>query len=235
MKATLYGTPGSHPVACVELMLRYKGVDYRRRDLPNMTHKPLLRLMGFDSRTVPVMTLDGRRVTTTKRIARALEAAVPSPPILPVDPALEDWADDELQECVRVLGRWGAVREPASMATFLERPVMGMPAGAVKASLPVVGRLTALQMKVGDESARRELAALPGHLDRVDALVGDGTLGAERLNALDFQVAPSVRLAMAFEQLRDGIAARPAGAHALRVCPEFAGRFGPILPAEWLA
>jgi glutathione S-transferase len=230
MKAILYGTPGSHPTMSAELMLRHKGVAYRRCDLPNMTHKPLLRLMGFEGRTVPVMTLDGRRVTTTKRIARALEAAVPSPAILPVDPALEQWADDDLQECVRALGRWGAVREPASMATFLERPVLGMPAGAVKASLPVVGRLTAMQMKIPDDVALAELAALPGHLDRVDALVADGTIGGARLNALDFQIAPSVRLAMAFEQLCDEIAARPAGALALRVCPDFPGRFGPVLP-----
>jgi glutathione S-transferase len=39
---------------------------------------------------------------------------------------------------------------------------------------------------------------------------------------------------MAFEQLRDAIAARPAGAHALRVCPGGAGRFGPVLPEEWM-
>ena len=231
MRAVLYGTPGSHPAMSAELMLRHKGVAYRRRDLPNMTHKPLLRLMGFDARTVPVMTLDGRRVTTTMRIARALESAVPQPAILPVDEALERWADDDLQECVRALGRWGAVRDPASMATFLVRPVLGMSPAAVKASLPVVGRLTARQMKVPGDVASAQLAALPGHLDRVDALLADGTIGGERRNALDFQIAPSVRLAMAFDQLREAIAARPAGAFALRVCPEFAGRFGPVLPA----
>ncbi len=234
MKAILYGTPGSHPSMTAELMLRHKGVEYKRRDLPNMTHKPLLRAMGFDVRTVPVMTLDGRRVTTTRRIARALEAAVPEPPILPVDEALEAWADDDLQECVRALGRWAAVRDRASMATFLERPVMGMPVGMVKATLPVVGRLTAMQMKVPDEVARAAAAALPGHLDRVDALLAAGTIGGARLNALDFQIAPSIRLAMAFDQLRDAIAARPAGGHAVRVCPDGAGRFGPVLPEEWV-
>jgi glutathione S-transferase len=204
-------------------MLAFKSVPYTRIDLPNMNHKPLLRLMGFGVRTVPVMKLDGRRVTTTRRITRALGVPVP-------DEALEAWADDELQECVRALGRWGAVHDPPSMATFLDRPVLGMPASLVKRSLPVVGRLTAMQMKVPDATAHAELAALPGHLDRVDALLADGTIGGEQPNALDFQIAPSVRLAMCFDQLRDGIAARPAGAHALRVCPDFPGRFGPVLP-----
>lgn len=234
MKATLYGVPGSHPAKSAELMLQYKGVDYRRRDLPNMTHKQLLRLMGYDARTVPVMTLDGKRVTSTKRIARALEAAVPEPAMLPVDEALETWADDDLQECVRRLGRWAAVKDRSSMASFLPGAKLGLPVGVVKASLPVVGRLTAMQMKVNDDAARESLAALPGHLDRVDALIADGTIGG-RPNVLDFQIAPSVRLAMVFDQLRDEVAARPAGAHALRVCPIYPGRVGPVFPEEWLS
>jgi glutathione S-transferase len=223
MTNTLYGTPGSHPSKSAELMLAFKGVDFKRVDLPNMTHKPILRVMGFDVKTVPVMKLDGKRVTTTRRITRALGVDVP-------DEALEGWADDELQACVRAIGRWGAVHDPPSMATFLDRPVLGMPVGMVKASLPVVGKLTAMQMKIPDATARERLAVLPGHLDRVDALLADGTIGGAQPNALDFQIAPSVRLAMCFDQLRDEVAARPAGAHALKVCPDFPGRFGPVLP-----
>jgi glutathione S-transferase len=223
MTNTLYGTPGSHPSKSAELMLAFKGVDHKRVDLPNMTHKPILRVLGFDVKTVPVMKLDGRRVTTTRRITRALGVDVP-------DEALEAWADDELQECVRAIGRWGAVHDPSSMATFLDRPVAGMPVGMVKATLPVLGRLTAMQMKIPDATARAQLAALPGHLDRVDALLADGTIGGAQPNALDFQIAPSVRLAMCFDQLRDEIAARPAGGHAVKVCRDFPGRFGPVLP-----
>ena len=92
-----------------------------------------------------------------------------------------------------------------------------------------------MQMKIPDEVARRHAAALPGHIDRVDELLADGTIGGEQPNALDFQIAPSVRLAMAFDQFRDAIAARPAGAHALRVCPDYPGRFGAVLPPEWLS
>jgi glutathione S-transferase len=116
------------------------------------------------------------------------------------------------------------------MASFVAGPVMGVPAAAVKASLPVLGPLTALRMKVPDAVMERSREALPGHLDRVDALLADGTIGGAEPNALDFQIAPSVRLAMCFDQLRDELAARPAGAFALRVCPDFPGRFGPVLP-----
>lgn len=234
MSATLYGVPGSHPSLGAELMLRHKGIAYRRRDLPNMTHRLILPLLRFRGSTVPVLALDGRRVSGSRAITRALEAARPQPPLLPVDPALEAWADDVLQDCVRTLARWAAVREPASMATFLEGARLGVPVGVVRALLPALGPLTAMQMRVPDAAARQQLAALPAHLDRVDGLLADGTIGGATPNALDFQIAPSVRLAMAFEQLRPQLAARPAGAFALRLCPAYPGRFGSVLPPQWL-
>ena len=233
-RATLYGTPGSHPSLSAELMLRHKGVDYRRHDLPNMTHRYLVPLLRYEGSTVPLLKLDGRRISGTKRIARALEAAQPQPPILPVDEAVETWADDVLQDCVRMLARWTAPRDRASMATFVDGAKLGLPVGVVKAMLPVIGPLTARQMRIGDDVARAELAALPGHLDRVDALLADGRIGGAQPNVLDFQIAPSVRLAMAFDQLRPHVAPRPAGVHALRVAPVYAGRFGPVFPEEWM-
>jgi len=33
MDARLYVIPGSHPARAAELILRYKGIDYKRRDL----------------------------------------------------------------------------------------------------------------------------------------------------------------------------------------------------------
>ncbi len=39
---------------------------------------------------------------------------------------------------------------------------------------------------------------------------------------------------MTMADLRPAIEARPAGAHALRVVPKFAGEVPPILPSAWL-
>jgi glutathione S-transferase len=239
MEARLIGVPGSHPSLAAELMLRHKGIDHRRLDLPNMAHRFILPLMRYRSTTVPVMRLDGRRVVGTRRIARALDAVRPQPPLFPPDraavEAAEAWADDELQDGVRQLGRWAAVRDPQAMATFLEGVHMGVPEGAVKASLPVLRPVIALQMRVSDATAEACARALPGQLDRVDALLADGVIGGEPPNAADFQVATCVRLAMCFDQLRERIAARPAGAHARRICPHYPGRFGPVLPEAWIA
>lgn len=64
--------------------------------------------------------------------------------------------------------------------------------------------------------------------------LGDGVIGGAQPNAADFQVAPTVRLAMCFEQLRPSIEGRPAGAHALRLCSVYPGRFGRVIPEDWL-
>jgi glutathione S-transferase len=239
MRAKLYGVPGSHPVLSAELMLAYKGIPYSRFDLPNMSHKFILPLLRFRGSTVPVMKLDGRRVTSTMRIARALDKLQPDPPLFPPQGAAavegaEAWADSVLQDTVRQLGRWGATHDPDAMGTFLETARMGVPTGVVRRALPLLRPVVALQMNVSDETARACLAALPGQLDRVDALLAEGVIGGEHPNAADFQIAPCVRLAMCFDQLRDGIASRPAGGHAMRVCPNFPGRFTAVLPEAWL-
>ena len=77
MTATLYGIPASHPVYATTLMLERKGVEYKRIDLPQWFHRPLLRLLRFPGTTVPALVLDGRRILTTMAIARALDAREP--------------------------------------------------------------------------------------------------------------------------------------------------------------
>jgi glutathione S-transferase len=86
-----------------------------------------------------------------------------------------------------------------------------------------------------DSAVLADLAALPGMLDHVDSLIADGVIGGEHPNAADFQIAPTLRLLMAFDDLRPSIEARPAGEFAMRVCPEYPGRIRACLPADWLA
>ena len=63
MHAKLVGVPGSHPCVSAELMLRYKGVEFTRLDLPNMTHKALLPLLRYRGSTVPVISFEGKRIS----------------------------------------------------------------------------------------------------------------------------------------------------------------------------
>ena len=56
-------------------------------------------------------------------------------------------------------------------------------------------------------------------------------IGGERRNAVDFQVAPSVRLMLCFDQLREHIDARPAGRYARGLVPDYPGRVREVFPA----
>jgi len=237
--ARLVGVPGSHPCVSAELMLRYKGIEFTRLDLPNMTHKALLPLLRHRGSTVPVISLDGTRVSGTMRIARALDHFVPEPPLFPAQDratveGAEAWADSVLQDGVRQMSRYSVSQDPEAMASFLTAPVLKIPASTMRTILPAIKPVVLLQMRTKEETARTCLEALPGQLDRVDALLAEGVIGSELPNAADFQIAPSVRLMMTFDQLRPHIQARPAGAHALRLVPDYPGRFREVFPTQWL-
>ena len=87
-------------------------------------------------------------------------------------------------------------------------------------------------MRTSDDTAKACLEALPGQLDRVDALLAEGVIGGERPNAADFQIAPSVRLMLCFDQLRDAHR-RPSRAAVMLVAlvPDYPGRFREVFPA----
>jgi glutathione S-transferase len=239
MRAKLVGVPGSHPVISAELMLRYKGIEFSRLDLPNITHRVILPLMRYRGHTVPVINLDGRRISGTMRIARALDALRPDPPLFPAEhrasvEGAEAWADSALQDGVRQLARWAVSKDPDAIPSFVAGAQMGPITPVVRRTAPLLRPLIALQMRKPDAAAQAVMEALPAQLDRVDALLEEGVIGGERPNAADFQIAPCVRLMMTFDQLRDHIDARPAGRHARRYVPDYTGRFKAVIPKEWM-
>jgi glutathione S-transferase len=236
MRAKLIGVPGSHPCLSAELMLQRKGIEFSRLDLPNMSHKYILPLMRYRGSTVPVMKIEGKRVSGTMKIARALEALRPDPPLFTRDDLEGDeaWADAVLQDGVRQMARWAVGKDPEAMGTFLEDAKMTVPTPARRKALPAIRPIVLAQMRARDEGARACLEALPAQLDRVDALLAEGVIGGERPNVVDFQVAPSVRLMLTFDQLREHIDARPAGRHARALVPRYPGRFREVFPADWM-
>jgi glutathione S-transferase len=79
------------------------------------------------------------------------------------------------------------------------------------------------------------LGELPPMLDRVDAWIAAGLLDADDPGAADFMIAPSTRALMWFEDLRPAIEGRPAGAHALRLAPRYAGAIPAVFPEDAVA
>ncbi|HKQ16921.1 MAG TPA: glutathione S-transferase family protein [Solirubrobacterales bacterium] len=241
MDARLYTIPGSHPGMAVRLMLEHKGIPYKRVDLMPVISKGALKALRFPGITVPALKVDGRRVQGSRAIARELDRLVPEPPLFPSDPELrtqveeaERFGDEDLQHPVRQILWWALRKERAPLRSYSEGARLGVPIGlAVRTGGPIVA-LSARFNEADDENVRRDLAALPGLLQRIDDWIAAGVIGGEQLNAADFQIAASVRLAMTLQDLRPEIARRPAGELAMRVAPDYPGDAPPVLPQTWL-
>jgi glutathione S-transferase len=241
MDVRLYVIPASHPSIAVQMMLAHKGIAYRRTDLMPTVSKLVLRAVGFSGATVPALKIDGAKIQGSRQIARELDRLVPEPPLFPADPerrtaveAAERFGDEELQHPIRQILWWCIKREREPLRSYSEGARLGIPIGlALKTAAPIVA-LTARFNEASDANAREALARLPALLDRVDAWIEAGVLNGPDLNAADFQIAPSLGLAMTLDDLRPAIAARPAGALAERLVPDYPGRMPPILPREWL-
>jgi glutathione S-transferase len=237
----LYVIPASHPATTTRLMLEYKGIPYERTDLMPGIHKAVLKALRFPGTTVPAIKIDGRRFQGSREIARELDRLQPEPPLFPSDPQLrtaveeaERFGDEDLQAPIRRI-LWNAIkRDRAPLRSYSEGAELGIPIElAVRTAGPIVA-YAASYNAASDENVRHDLAALPGMLQRIDDWCAAGVLDDDQLNAADFQIAPSVRLAMTLEDLRPLIADRPAGRLAMRVVPDYPGQAPPILPAAWL-
>jgi glutathione S-transferase len=241
MSARLFVIPASHPSIAAALMLERKGVPYKRTDLLPVISKAVLRAARFPGVTVPALRIDGARVQGSRPIARELDRRVPEPPLFPANPerraAVEEaerFGDEELQHPIRQLLWWGFKHDKEPLRSYSEGARIGVPIGlAMKTAAPIVA-LSARFNEASDANAQAALVALPALLDRVDALIAAGTIGGEEPNAADFQIAPSIGLAMTMADIRPAIEGRPAAALAERIVPGYPGHTPPIFPAAWL-
>ena len=245
----LYVIPGSHACRAAMLMLEHKGVPYRRVDVITGTHPVVARLRGFGTggqrreaggrrprvlrmadrlATVPALAAAEHRVSTNHGIARFLDERHPQPPLFPADPAArsavedaEHWANETLQMAARRILATAAVRDPRGFSHSTADGRMGYllyrSAPARRLLIPRLLRGTF----AADPSAEPELLAeLPALLDRVDALIADGVIGGEHLNAADFMIAPSLALILYRSDVEPVFEGRPALELVDRLLPE---------------
>jgi glutathione S-transferase len=238
----LYAQPGSHPCAAVEAALALKSIDYQRVDLLPLS-QVLVGPLRYGGPTVPGMRLGGERLVGSRAIMRRLDALVPEPPLLPApgDPSYarvleaERWGDEVLQSVPRRIIDAAFLRSPTAMESYVGDARLPLPRSLLRPAMPLTARLMAIRNRARDESARADLAALPGQLDRIDRWIADGLLGGELPNAADLQIGSSVRLLLSIGDVRPMIEGRPA-AELTRYFPPMAGEIAAgVLPAEWLA
>jgi glutathione S-transferase len=217
MRATLFGIPASHPTLAGQLMLEHKGVEYRRIDLVAGAHRTVLRALGFTGKTVPAIKVDGAKVQGTTEIALALDALIPEKPLFPRDPdrrreveEAEAWGNEVLQPVPRRLVWNGLGHDRSELATYLEGARLGIPVPVAARVAPPIAMLARRLNNATDENVRRDLAALPGMIDRVDELIERGVIGGTQRNAADYQIATSISFLLTMDDLRPMIEGRPA-------------------------
>jgi glutathione S-transferase len=240
-QAKLYVIPGSHPSRTAMLMLERKDIPYKRIDLMPVISKGILRAQRFPRNTVPALKLDGDRLQGSMEIGRELDRVKPEPALYPADPEKRGKVEeaeafgDGFQQKPRRLSWWAFKQDRAPMAGFSEGARLGIPVGlAVKTGGPLVSAAARLNGST-DPAVRADLTSLRDDLDRIDGWIAEGTIGGPEPNAADYQLAPSLRLLMSFDDLRPFIEGRPCGELANRVVPDFPGRIPQIFPEDWLS
>lgn len=237
MQAKLYGFSISNAAQTARLALAFKGVETKWVELLPGLHPLALRALGFKRGTVPAMKLDGRRVEGSLEIVQAIEAAVPEPSLYPTDPqrrraveAAERWGESELQMVPRRIMRYVFAHDNAARARVARE--LGLPLPTLLGALNApIARWTASRVNADEAAAVAQLRALPATLDRVDALVADGTIGdPDAPNAADFQIAPSIRSLNAIADLAPLVAGRPCDTLSRRLLPSFQEVPEPLLP-----
>jgi len=224
-------------------------VPYRRVDIPTLLHPVAVRLRGFDAGgqtrnaggrrtfglrfgdrlgTVPALAANGHRVSTNHGIARFLDREHPDPPLLPDDPErratveeAERWANETLQMAARRIPGAAIVRDPAGLARSSGDGRLGyLLYRSELARRLIVPRILRDVFATSGNPERDPISELPALLDRVDAWIGEGVLGAEHLNVADFMVAPSLALILYRSDTRPMFDGRPALDLVDRLLPE---------------
>ena len=242
MAATLYAVPASHPCAAVEKALQLKGIEYRRVDIPPVAHKPVQYAL-FGRGTVPGLRLDGRKIIGSREIMRALDDAVPEPPLLPADEKerksvglAEQWGDEVLQP-IGAAGRsgWRCGARPSRWRPTARARALPIPDAVTRADRAAGRARRAEASTTATElNVRADLRALDQHLARVERWMDHDVVGGEQPNAADLQIGSGLALLLTIEDVERAFGERRACELARRWFPDYPGHVpAGALPAEW--
>ncbi len=234
---TFHALPPSHPCLTVEAALKLKGLEYERVELTPGAHvKEMEGMYGEGKTTVPGITFGDEAIHGSRAILARLEELEPEPALFPRDKVdavreAERWGDEELQDLGRRLP-FGALHfRPEAMGSFggasLDPAGVDFAIGYIRAGWKYHG-ITA--QRLADD-----LKGLPEKVDHVDALVADGVIGGDQLNAADLQIGATLRVLLGVGDLQPLLAGRPAEDVARNAFPDYqfdvpAGAF----PGGWV-
>jgi glutathione S-transferase len=209
-------------------MLDLKGIDYSLVHVLPGNQRIHLRLAGFRHGTVPAMKLDGRKIQGSVRIAHALEALAPEPRLYPEDPEArrrveeaERWGDTKFQSVPRRILRW-ALTKDASLRRWLAELDGQMPLSGIASRVTApVSMYYARAVDADMDRVRKDIAELPGMLDRIDELIDAKVITRDPPNAATLQILCTVRSLLGFSDFEDQVGARSFAPLARELFPHY--------------
>ena len=207
-------------------MIEHKGLACEQLAAPPDVWGRLLHALGVEPIRAPLVFVADRRISGVRWVARALDELVADQPLFPA----RAWE----RRRVHAACRWGEQFHDATRRLFycsarhdpsVFTAVMGAgrsPAARVAVGLaaPSVVRFCAAAREATVWSAREDLERLPHDLAQIDEWIDQGVLNGARLNAADFQIAPSVATLLHSADLWPYVEGRPAALLADRLLPQ---------------
>jgi glutathione S-transferase len=226
--AKLYWFPISHPSHAARTMLELKGIDYDLAHVMPGNQRIHMRLAGFRGGTVPALRLDGRKIQGSTQIARELDAVSADPPLYPADPEsrrrvedAERWGDTQFQPVPRRILRWALTKDAGLRRWLAESDgALPLPAMAARVTAPV-SMYYARLARADRGRVRKDIAALPSLLDRVDELIAEKVITRDPPNAATLQVMCTVRSLLGFSDFAEQVGARSFAPLARQLFPHF--------------
>lgn len=200
-KPVLWHIGVSHFSEKARWALAWKGVEHERREPPPGSHMLFaLWWSRGETKTFPVLQMDGERLLESSDIIAALEKKYPEPPLYPDDPVdrrkaldLEAHFDEHLGPDVRLYG-WHHLRKDKELlgeVTAAELGPLGGFAPARAGASALISTFANLRFRVAGEdaeaAARQKVAA---GLEMIEAELGEGEyLVGDRFSVADLTAA----------------------------------------------
>lgn len=232
MRATLWHLRDSHFNEKARWALDRKRFPHTRRSPLAGFHMLVGQRLAGEP-TLPVLVIDRRAIGGAANIIAELDRLVPERPLIPADPALraralalQDELDSELASQIRLFGLFHTLRDPETVAAMNGPYLDPVLRAGIPLILPGLRRLLfwnyGITAETAAEARRRTLAAvdrLEGEIGPSGYLVGDGFTVADLTGASMLAPLlrppgfpyPAVPVGGPVAELRDEIAARPAG------------------------
>jgi glutathione S-transferase len=194
----LYHIEVSHYNEKARWALDYKGVPHRRKAPMPMAHVAwALAMTRGQSKTFPILRMNGDTVHDSTKIIERLERDYPEPPLYPSDPEdrrrsleLEDFFDEELGPHIRRAAFAEVTRDPEVFAWVAAPRAGKLVHAGFKGTAAIAGPITRMRYGINSETAVEGREKTIAALERLESEIGPaGYLVGDRFSVADLTAA----------------------------------------------